>query len=238
MRLGLFVAATALLVLGAPSAFAGADPTAADVATRQHRQAINEIAIDLQQRKLVEAVAKADALIAEFDAAYAGDKRRIYCARDPAETIAYMLIAASDWQSAIALDATWPTALFFKGFALIDLHRSDEAGPLLERAVALSPSNAQFLAELGEWHKSRRRWDAAYDHIERARDASALSPEAMKAFDEGRALRGMGFVLIELGKLDEGERRFHEALKLNPNDAGAKGELDYISRQRTRLPRT
>jgi len=238
MRPGLFVAAAALLVLGAPSARAGADPTAAEVATRQHRQALNEIAVDLQQRKLAEAVAKADALIAEFDAAYAGDKRRIYCARDSAETLAYMLIAASDGQSAIALDATWSTALFLKGFALIDLHRSDEAGPLLERAVALSPSNAQFLAELGEWHKSRRRWDAAFAHFERAADASAFSPEAAKAFDKGRALRGMGFVLIELGKFDEAERRFHEALELNPNDAGAKGELDYIATQRGRLPRT
>jgi Flp pilus assembly protein TadD len=45
-------------------------------------------------------------------------------------------------------------------------------------------------------------------------------------------MRGMGFVLIERGGLDEAEALFRDCLKLNPDDDHAKKELAYITEQR------
>ena len=202
------------------------------------RQALDQIVDSFRQRQFGTMITQADALIAVYEKDYAGEKRRIYCARTQAEMILYMGTAANAKESAIALDDTWSTAWFLKGFALIDLNRADEAGPALEKAVALSPYNAQFLAELAEWHKSRRQWDKALDLFQRADGATAFSPENIKTFEQGRALRGIGFVQIELGRLDEAEAMFNKALALDPNDAKAKGELGYIRDQRAKLPKS
>lgn len=41
--------------------------------------------------------------------------------------------------------------------------------------------------------------------------------------------RGRGFALTELGRLDEAEAAYNEALKIDPNDDRAKHELEYIA---------
>jgi Flp pilus assembly protein TadD len=42
------------------------------------------------------------------------------------------------------------------------------------------------------------------------------------------ALRGMGFSLIELNRLDEAERAFKQSLDIDPTNAVALNELAYI----------
>jgi Flp pilus assembly protein TadD len=188
----------------------------------------------IQDKKPAEAIEALDRTIAEQSRAHAGERRQIYCAHSPAETLMYTGMAAQAKKEAVVLDPTWCMAIFLKGFALIDLDRSDEAGPLLEQALAMAPMNAQFLAELGEWHKVRREWDTAYSLFERAAAGAELSTDAVKLGHKTRALRGMGFVLIEQGKLDEAERLFRQCLELDPNDDHAKNELEYIRQQRER----
>lgn len=238
MKRIIFAAAAMLLPIATPPTAAQAQTAAASPETQADKAAIGAIVDSIRQRQPAEAIARADALIASFDKRFADDRRVIYCARTPTEAILYMGEAAAAKREAIALDDSWSTALFLKAFALIDIGRGEEAKPLLDRALVLSPRNAQFRAELGEWHKSRRQWDDALAAFERAVADATFSPEAAKSFEQGRALRGVGFVLIEKGKLDEAEAMFRQALTLNPNDATAKGELRYIEDQRAKLPRS
>jgi tetratricopeptide (TPR) repeat protein len=224
-----------LLLLAAPLPVAAqpAAPPAASAPDSAAQNALIERAVILiHDKKAAEAIPLLDRVIAAEEKAHAGEKRQIYSARSMAETLMYMAEASAAKKEAVAFGPEWSLALFLKGFALVDLGSAEAAGPLFERAVALSPGNSQYLAELGEWHKNRREWDQAYARFEKAEEVAGLVAEHRRKPERSRALRGMGFVLIEQGKLDEAEKMFRKCLEIDPNDAGAKGELQFIREQR------
>jgi tetratricopeptide (TPR) repeat protein len=194
----------------------------------------DQVAELVSGRKPAEAIALLDLIIADQEKANRGETRQIYCARSTTESILYAGMGAQAAKNSVVLGPDWSMAIFLKGFALIDLNKPDEAKPLFDKAVAMSPMNAQFLGELGEWYKSRRDWSHAFDLFDRARAAAEFSPADMKDHDQRRAMRGMGFVLIEQGKLDEAEVLFRKCLEIDPGDAGAKQELQYIAEQRAK----
>jgi tetratricopeptide (TPR) repeat protein len=178
-----------------------------------------------------------DPVIAGQERRRANDKRRTYCARSAPESLFYLFDSAKEKNGAVVLPQSSCYSIFLKGFALIDLNRSDEAKAYLERAVAMAPSNSHFLGELGEWYKNRHDLDQAWTYFKRALDASEMSPPERKTFDKTRALRGEGWILVERGKLDEAEQLYRRCLELNPDDSHAKAELDYIAQQRAKQPR-
>jgi len=182
----------------------------------------------IQRKQPDQAILILDGIISRAEARYARETRVIYTSRSMAETVYYGGLAAAAKKSAVIIDETWSLALFLKAFALIDLNRSDEAKPLLDRAIAMAPMNSHYLGERGEWFKMRRDWVRAYADFSTAADAADLSPDDMKSFDKRRAWRGMAYVRIEQGQLDDAERLLRQALQLDSNDAGARQELDYI----------
>lgn len=175
-----------------------------------------------------EALPLLDGIIGRSQARYSAERRQIYTARSPVETLYYTGLAASRKRAAVVIDETWSLAIFLKGFALIDLNRADEAKPLFDQAIAMAPMNSHYLGERAEWYKSRRDWPNAYAEFQRAAEAADLSPEDLKSFDKRRGWRGMAYVRIEQGKLDEAETLLRRALALDPSDASAQHELDYI----------
>lgn len=199
-----------------------AEPVAAD---RRVDQAVDAI----KAGKPADALPLLDAVIADFEKANPPDPKVMkFSARTMTQSLMYAMIPATQKKNGVVVDGNWATAYFLKGFALIDLNRPDEALPNFDRAIALSPMDSQFLGERGEWYKSHKQWDKAYADFESAHDFAGLSDDDAKVGNDGRALRGMGFVLIEQGKLKEAKKMFKDALKLNPNDQGAKHELAYI----------
>jgi len=52
------------------------------------------------------------------------------------------------------------------------------------------------------------------------------------AYIKPLALRGVGYVLIEMGDLDGAQRAYEAALAIDPGNATATSELDYIARRR------
>lgn len=178
--------------------------------------------------KATEAIAIFDAVIADEESRHQDQSQQYFSARSLTEAIIYSTLAATQKQNSSVLDDSWAYAHFLKGFALIDLGRPDEAKPHFDKAIALAPMNAQFLAERGEWHKTRKDWPNAYADFESASSASEFSPEDAKKAEKGRALRGMAFVRIEQGELKDAEKLLKQALKLNSDDAGARSELEYI----------
>ena len=182
----------------------------------------------IEARRPGEAMPILEELIERSEKLHASEKRQIFSARSLAEAFFYTALAQKAKKDVVVLNEDWSTAHFLKAFALIDLNRPDEAKPHLDRAISLAPMNAQFLAERGEWHKNRRDWSSAMADFEAASTAAEFSPDAIKAREKARALRGIGFVKIEQGELKEAEKLFKESLKLEPGNANARSELEYI----------
>jgi tetratricopeptide (TPR) repeat protein len=189
---------------------------------------IDEAMALMKAGKGAEAIGIFDAVISDEESHHQDSSQQYFSARSLTEAVIYSTLAAAQKRNSMILDDSWAYAHFLKGFALIDLGRADEAKPHLDKAIALAPMNAQFLAERGEWHKTRKDWPNAYADFESASTAAEFSPDASKMAEKGRALRGMAFARIEQGQLKEAEKLLKQALKLNPNDDGARSELEYI----------
>jgi tetratricopeptide (TPR) repeat protein len=213
-----------------------AEPPVAPVQSDEDARLSAQINDRLAARDLHGVIDAADALMARHDAVAAQESRTIYSAETPELTLLYALQGATTKTSVVVMDRSWALAPFTKGFVLIDLGRRDEALPYLRKAVALSPLNSQYLAELAEWYKRSRDWDPAVGLFRKAEAAAKYSPQEIRQRDLMRAKRGVGFVLIEKGQLDDAATIFRECLSIDANDAMAKNELAYIAEVRARTP--
>jgi Tfp pilus assembly protein PilF len=179
--------------------------------------------------KSAESIPILDEIIAAEENGHKDEKRMMFAARTLTETLIYTSIAAEQNKSAVVFDDTWASAYWLKGFAMVDVGRGEEAKVYFDKAVALAPMNSQYLAERGEWFKSRKDWANAYRDFETASTAAAFSPDNGKSFEQRRAWRGMAFVRTEQGRLDEAEKLLRKCLELDPSDDNAKHELGYIA---------
>ncbi|RYE01240.1 MAG: tetratricopeptide repeat protein [Sphingomonadales bacterium] len=175
-----------------------------------------------------------DLAIDAYARQYASEKRVIYCAGSPAETVYYMGEAAAAKKSAVAIDPGWCKVLWTKGYTLVDRKEYAAALPFLEQAVQMAPSHSHYLAELGYAYQALHDWPKSYATYARAAASAELSEAEYHDEDLGRGWRGMGFSLIEMGKLDEAEALFKKAIALDPNDEKSKNELKYIAEQRAK----
>jgi tetratricopeptide (TPR) repeat protein len=179
-----------------------------------------------------------DPMIARYTAQYSNEKRRIYVAWSVEETLNYMLRAAADHRSAITLGPTWGDALYLKAFALVYLGKRDEAEAIYKQGLEMAPDNFNFLAELGSVRGQAGDWPGSLAYFEQAMKATAFSNAAVRPVFLARAMRGAGFSLIELGRLDEAEALFKRCLAINKNDEMAKNELSFIAQRRASQGRT
>jgi Flp pilus assembly protein TadD len=142
--------------------------------------------------------------------------------------------AANDRRSAIDVGPTWSHAQYLKGYALVELQRIPDARRALERAIELAPANAQFRSELGHTYQIDKSWTKALEAFTEAERATAFSLDDEKVRHQTRALRGQGFALIEMGRLEEAEARYRRCLALDADDQVAQMELRLIERLRAR----
>lgn len=174
-----------------------------------------------------------DPVIASFEAAHPPGGTRVYCSRDLKETLLYTAMAAAEKQDAVVVGYVWAQAYYLKGYAHLDLGQVAEAHRWVERALALSPANATYLAERAYLLQAENRPQEALDAYVAAEEAARnWSPEEIRDTELGRALRGQGFSLIELGRLDDAEAVFRRCLEIDPDDKGARNELLYIEQRR------
>jgi tetratricopeptide (TPR) repeat protein len=182
----------------------------------------------IDNNKPAPAVEMCDKVIAAFKARYGSSKQKIYCARTSAESLGYLLSASQAKTNAIVLSSTWANAYFMKGYALQDLRRIAEGKSNVELALELSPCNSQYLSELGEVYQLEKNWPKAEQQFESAEDNAVLSPEDAQASELGHARRGLAYVFVERGKLDEAEKKYQQCLTADANDTRAKRELEYV----------
>jgi tetratricopeptide (TPR) repeat protein len=220
--------ACALLVIGT-TAWAAPDPS--DKVKRENA-ALTQARVAILTSKPADAIALLDPLLAELEADAATHKERLYSGQTPEQTLAYMLIAAADRVSATDIGPLLGEANFWKGFALTDLGRASEALSFYERAVALAPSNPQFICELARLHATRKETDIALKLFDRCLAENMMAPEMARPHVKAVALRGRGYVLIDMDKLAEAERAYRDSLQIEPNNPVALGDLKYIAQMR------
>lgn len=175
-----------------------------------------------------------DPVIQQFRIHYQREPRKIYCARTLTEAQVYLLteVESTFDQDVVVLQSTWADAYFLKGYALIELGNADEAIRALDQALVMSPSSSAYLSERGHLYQIVKDWKNAQRLFEKAMAGAEHAPPSTAQSERARALRGVGFTLVELGQLEQAEEKFRECLRLNPTDQKAKGELMYIEQLR------
>jgi tetratricopeptide (TPR) repeat protein len=228
---------TALLLVSVTSFGAEAEP---DKDPRM-MQLLQEARTLIDTKKPAPAIEKCEKVIAAYKAAYGAGKQKIYCARTSTESLGYLLKAAvaagkpsGTKTDAIVLSSLWADAYFMKGYALQDLRRIAEAKASINQALQLSPFSPQYLGELGEIYELEKNWPKALQTFKEAEDNNGLAPDQSRALELGQARRGIGYVLVELGKLDEAEKKYEQCLKTDPNDTRAARELEYVRELRNK----
>ena len=235
-RIGLVFGFVACLAAAFPSQQAGAASADPDK-DPQTLKILEEARTLVDGKKPQAAIEKCEKVIALFKTHYDGSKHKIYCARTSTENLGYLMKTAAAMNKgtfeagkhdAIVLSSTWSGAYFMKGYASQDLGRPAEAKSAIKQALELSPWNSQYLSELGSLYVLEKDWPKAMETFKAAEDNAPLSPDEVKADELGRARRGTAYVLVELGKLDEAEKKYQQCLKENPNDKKAAEELEYV----------
>jgi tetratricopeptide (TPR) repeat protein len=224
--------ACALLLILAPlaAAAAGQPRSAPLTADAGQAQLVHDGALAIKSGMPQQAIDGAlDKVIATYEQRYAKSARQVFCARTLVESLTYVAEAMKRKADALVLDQTWADAYKLKAYALVDLHRDAEARTALDKALALSPENADYLEELGAAYEREKNWPkalATFEHAERA--AATFSPPEVKDDETARAWRGLGFVYVELGRLDDAEAVYLKCLALNKSDKRAAAELKYV----------
>lgn len=210
------------------SAASGVDPA---VAARRAADAaaLNQAGALIQAHEPQAAIERIlDPLIAARDAEVRDSQATIYCANTPTESLVYLIPAAHEKKAAIVVDGTLCNAYFMRGFAEVDLGKMGAAQADYEHALALSPSNPHYLNEVGQFHSRLHDWAGALALFHRAEVVANSATEGRANAELGLALRGIGYVDVELGKLDEAEAMYRRCLEIDANDQKAKAELGYV----------
>ena len=159
------------------------------------------------------------------------DGTRVYSVTNDAEAKQYLASAKTGVRTTF-VDHACPAAYKAAAFLAVRANDSSAALSYLDRAEELAPHWAEPLAEraylvgkLGDRAASLEIYQAALGLTERYPSSAYLKP---------LVLRGIGFALIELDRLDEAQRALEASLDLEPTSELAKNELIYIQQVRER----
>lgn len=117
-----------------------------------------------------------------------------------------------------------------QGFSASAEHDYISALDYLERAASAAPTSASPRVEQGYVLNRLGRFQdgfATYENAVRLAERYTASSDQLPP-----ALRGTGFSLIELGRLDEAEAAFRRSLEIDPDNALPLHELRYIEELR------
>ncbi len=115
----------------------------------------------------------------------------------------------------------------------VERGRLEEAIAYCDRGLAIQPGNALLVVEKVVALNGLSRFDEALTIVDAALAGDFIRVMPHKA----RLLRNRGFVLIELGRLDEAEEAYRASLEVEEDNPVALSQLDYIAGQRAGRPR-
>lgn len=183
----------------------------------------------MQSGLLVQAIAEFDEAIRHCEIKYPAAGKKIYTSRTTAESLMYVVLSASKNETIDVVDTVCSDAYYLRGFTALNTGRLRDAEGYVHKAVSMAPVNAMYLSALGHIYQVKRDWSQAVDYFTQAETAAqTYSPELIRVSEFSRAKRGIGFNLIQLGKLSEAEIKYKECLAIDAKDKGALNELEYI----------
>ena len=200
---------------------------------------LEQAALLVSQKQFAQAQSLLGEVLLHYNQTFREEKTLVYSSRDPKETFAYVLEAATSKDepklSAKVYSNVWGDAYFLRGYILVEQNRLNLARGALQSAVALGPRNAQYLNELGQLYLRDRDWSTALRVFDRAENAAKeFSPETLKTNELTLAWRGKGYALIELGRLDEATALYRQNLELVKDQPQAISQLRYIDTLKAR----
>jgi tetratricopeptide (TPR) repeat protein len=143
-----------------------------------------------------------------------------------------MLQAANEKRPAHVVHGfnTYPLAALLMASWCNSQKRFDEAVRWSDIGLAMQEDEEQLRAQKGQ----------ALNQLHRPAEALAVYDQALK---DGRIstpvkallLRGKGFALIDLHRLDDAEQAYNDSLKLAPNNQTALNDLKFIAQQRAKI---
>jgi len=230
---------TKLLAMGSAAiALAAAAPLFAEAQDPR----MVEIVDLIRSGKNLEAVSRADAMIAGFSRAQSQPGVAYFCNREGGG-VKNLVAAIGSRQSADLAPEAWCEALFAKGVAFANLGMFTEASEALAKAVAMDPTNVHFLNEFGNAQllggdaKGALRTFSRAQTLAQDRPADSLpnvenSDDPRAKAESARALRGMGKASHELGDLQAAQDYFEHSLEIDADSAEARTQLAEIAKER------
>ena len=243
-------------VLAAAFALAGCAPRAAVKPANTiilSADAASDKADDADLQKVIDAVKMIQAgriqlaidgplneVVHKYEAMYAGKPVKVFCADGVGEALIYASMGAKavNGKADIPVEVVgpaWAKAYWARGYAYSEMARYADARIELEKALALSPMDSQYKNELAYTYQHSREWEKMLAlYREAGGDAGiSASPDQVSGL-QCAALRGQGYALVELHRLDEAAKAYQDCLKLQPGEPKSLGELGYIKDLRAR----
>lgn len=171
-----------------------------------------------------------------YEHAFANSKDVMYSPRGLKDMLFYLAEAAQHpgpSGKAIAVGKAWAMAYWARGYAYGELGQFEKSRDELEKAIRLAPKDSQYNGELGFAYQHLRDWDrslAAFEIAEKYADLTANTPADIARM-KCRGLRGRGYDLVELNRLDEAAQTYYACLHLVPDDQTSLKELGYVRQQ-------
>lgn len=157
-------------------------------------------------KRAIEEARRAVDLNPRYADAYANAARFLLRSGEPQEALRWL-----DKLATIVPDH--PGGLITRARALIECDRREEALQAVQRAAAVAPENGEVADAIGQVFTALERPDEALAAFERAFHLPAPHAES--------ALISKGILLKKMGRPSEALACFDEAVKVNPNSAGA-----------------
>lgn len=160
-------------------------------------------------------------------------------AKDPAaicpNAAASVLQSFMKGSFSVSVENDWCDAMLFKAYALNELKRPAEAEQILKILVGHAPNNAQYLNEYAYTVRVNGDPERAFDLYKRAEKIASKLPDRKNAAHwRAVALRGQGYVHIELQRWDDATKAYQRSFKYEPENELARNELRYIEENRPR----
>lgn len=224
------LAALALIAVVQPArAQTEVDDTAAQKSITQATQLL------IREHKAQEALAKLEPALASANesVAKARENGLAFCSTDVTLTLAYSGMGANDNKPSVVFGPEVCSAYFLEAYILNELGRREEAIAALELLRGLSPMDAQYASELAFAYVKTGRISEAEAAYQNALDhADLFGDEGKSKHYRAAALRGLGYVAIEKNDFDAAEDFYKRSLKIEPDNAVARSELEYIRQHR------
>lgn len=123
---------------------------------------------------------------------------------------------------------SYSRACYLLAYVAIEERDPQAAFQALQKGLELEPDHPHLWCEMGHLLQLLRRHEDALQYFQRAESVRPWASPQQK----GRALRGQGINLIDLGRLDEAEAALKRSLEVEPEHQNALHELGYIAHLR------